>query len=144
MKFSATFVSLCVFSLLFILIGSLDVSADAENDDEFGSCWGNDWNDIWWGIGMLGMMVMMSGGILVILIVFMYLVRNESIQFPNIFNKDTFQPPNASMNESLQRPPPVNNPVSPLDERYARGEISREEYISQSLDDFINRFAEEK
>ena len=74
MRFSTTFVLLCVFSLLFIQIGSLDVFADAENDDEFGPCWGNEWNDFWWGIGMLGMMAVMTGGILVIFIVFLYVL----------------------------------------------------------------------
>lgn len=155
MKFTTTLVSLYIFSILFIQLDSLDVSADPENDDEFGSCWENDWNDIWWGIGMLGMMVMMSGGILVILIAFLYVLRNVFLQFPTIWRNGLFQGQNTVINESHQdprtlqtelnrRPPPMYNPTSKLDERYARGEISREEYISLSLDDFINRFAEEK
>lgn len=143
MRFSTTIVALWAASLLLLFMGSGDVSADAEDDDEAEPCWGGyEWNDIWWGVGM---MVMMSGGILVLLLAGIFLMKDDSFHLSNILHNNSIRGRGKMQQGSFHhQPSPMNNRSSQLDILYARGEISREEYINSTINDFINRFSEEE
>lgn len=166
MRFSSTMLSLCALSILLLLIGSNNVTADSddsENDGDISPCWGGDWDSAWW---VAGMMIMMMGGVLVILIVSGYIFRNELLQSPppsHSYNNNNYNDNYHKNSNHINRNYNDNNynqnnhgnshhsnsnhnntMRSQLDERYARGEISKEDYINHTIDNFINRFTEEE
>lgn len=132
MKIQNLIVILFVMIIIFIQFGSNEIQADTDGDedDDNDPCWGGDWGNVWCGVGM---MVMMSIGILAILVILLYIIRNES-----------FLSPPSNNDVSFQSPSPNYDIASQLDQKYAKGEISQEQYISQSLDNFINKFADEE
>ena len=130
MKYTTMMMFLLLLSIILLQVASNDVSADDEIDNEFGPCWGVEWDDVWWGAGM---MIMMSVGFVILITILVSIFKIEYFKSPPTNNAVSIQPPSSEIYLSSQ-----------LEQRYARGEISRDEFISQSLDDFINRFTEEE
>jgi hypothetical protein len=152
-SFSTIHVQTTILSILMIAMIFIPATVTADpGDNEIGSCWGGDWGNVFGGVGMI---VMMSIGMLAVFIVLLFIAKNESFLSPLSKNAESFQTQAFNNNGPTHNPPfnnaelsqtplPDNTITSHLDQRYARGEISQEEYISQSLDNFINRFTDEE
>lgn len=113
--------------IAFLMIASIIVpaiaSADPGDEDGYG-CWGDDgWNGgSWWFVAV--MMVILGIGAL-FLFVFLLEYRDHSASPPPI-------------SPVIHSPPPRNdNPFQIVDQRYSRGEITREEYLQMKND--LNR-----
>lgn len=107
-------ISIAIFVILLfsvIQFGSKTAIAHEENetDDDHHHMHGDDFGDFWWGIGMF---VMMFGGFLFLIFLFTFLIKGETPQKSHT----------------------IHNGTSVLDERYARGEISRDEYLKMKAD----------
>ena len=97
---------LAIIMATLVVIGSMTASADTDEDgdDEHDHCMGEFWGDGWWGFWMIPMMF---GFIIISFFVILLLRHNEGSRV------------SSSKNQSM----------SFIKERYARGEIERNEYL---------------
>jgi len=103
-----------LLTLLFINLGSYYAAADAGDEGDEEHCGDGNWGSNSWGLWMGIMMLCMFCG--VIILIFILLYQDEAKRFIGIH-------PNVK-----------ENAISILDERYARGEISKGEYIQMKED----------
>ena len=109
-----------IITLLMITMIILPMTGAADPGDEEGGCWGGGG----WNVGSWWVMATMMG-IVAIGVIFLFVFLVDS-------RERTTSPPAANM--APIQAPQSDNPLLILDQRFSRGDISRQEYLQMKED----------